>query len=73
VNLAEFFPVNWRSKSQLDRGCERGDSRTSYRGRVARQQTLSASVHGTGTIVVGSPKLDNPTMGFERASRGSPG
>jgi hypothetical protein len=74
LELAEFFPVIWRSEIQLDRGCERGESRTSYRGRVARrQQTLSKSVHGTDTIVVASPKLDNPTMGFERASRGSPG
>ena len=62
--------MNWRSEIQLDQRCERGESRESYRGRVG-QQTLSTTMHVVGAIVV-SP-LDNPTKGFERASRGSPG
>jgi hypothetical protein len=73
LKSAEIVLVNWRSETQLDQRCERGASRLSYRGRVAQPVTLSKSMHGTGTIVSGSPKLDNPTVGFERASRGSPG
>jgi hypothetical protein len=63
------FPVIWRSETQLDQRCEHGESRMSYRRRVA--QTQSMAMHVVGVIVV-SP-LDNPTKGFERASRGSPG